>query len=183
MWRSIKTFLGSALGAASLDSSAGPDPRSITVPTRKRHIVSLSFDDGYRWSSLRTAEIFEKFNLSACLNVLAVDGSEDPCIRESPLGDFQLWNELKQRGHEIMPHGYRHENLQGVSFQAGKDLIRRCLDTFRAKLDSFDPKQAIFNFPYNASTPELDQWLPSQVRAFRAGRGSSIHCRTRDRYT
>ncbi len=51
-------------------------------------------------------------------------------------------------------------------------MIRRCLDVFVEKLDGFDPKQAIFNFPYNASTPELERWLPTQVRAFRTGGGA-----------
>ena len=31
----------------------------------------------------------------------------------------------------------------------------------------FDAKQAVFNFPYNASTPELEAWLPNEVRAIR----------------
>jgi len=37
---------------------------------------------------------------------------EDAYIKKSPLGDFALWNELKRQGHEVMPHGYRHENLR-----------------------------------------------------------------------
>jgi peptidoglycan/xylan/chitin deacetylase (PgdA/CDA1 family) len=142
---------------------------AASVPDRKRHVVSLSFDDGFRKSFLRTAEICERYRLSACLNVVAVGIPEDLYIRSSPLGDFGLWNDLKRRGHEIMPHGYRHENLQKVSFEEGKELVRRCLDVFAEKLDGFDPKQAIFNFPYNASTPELERWLPGQVRAFRTG--------------
>jgi hypothetical protein len=31
------------------------------------------------------------------------------------------------------------------------------------------PTKAVFNFPYNASTPELEAWLPSVVKAFRTG--------------
>jgi hypothetical protein len=38
---------------------------------------------------------------------------------------------------------------------------------FSEKLEGFDPKQAVFNFPYTASTPELERWLSAQVRAFR----------------
>jgi len=68
-----------------------------------------------------------------------------------------------------MPHGYRHENLQKLSFNEASELIRRSLGVFSEKLDGFDPKRAIFNFPYNASTSELERWLPTQVRAFRTG--------------
>jgi len=47
------------------------------------YIVSLSFDDGFEKSNLQIADIYEKFDLSACFNVLAreeVDGEkvDDP---------------------------------------------------------------------------------------------------------
>ena len=37
-----------------------------------KHIVSLSFDDGFEKSNLKIAEIYEKFGLSACFNVIAL---------------------------------------------------------------------------------------------------------------
>jgi hypothetical protein len=55
-----------------------------------------------------------------------------------------------------------------------KDLIERCLDVFANELKGFDPKRAVFNFPYNSSTPELEQWLPLAVKAFRT-RGDAIN--------
>ena len=162
--------------------AAGTTASALIVPhvvnasnqPRKRHIVTLSFDDGFKNSFVRTAEIYEKHKLSACLNVVAAGLPQDAYIKQSPLGDFELWNELRKRGHEVMPHGHRHENLQKLSFDEGKELVRRCLDRFAEKLEGFDAKQAIFNFPYNASTPELEQWLPTQVRAFRTG-GEAIN--------
>jgi hypothetical protein len=42
-----------------------------------------------------------------------------------------------------------------------------CLDVFANELDGFDARRAVFAFPYNASTPELEAWLPEDVRAFR----------------
>lgn len=71
-----------------------------------------------------------------------------------------------------MPHGYRHENLAQLPLAQAQELVRRCLGVFTEKLSGFDPKQAVFNFPYNASTPELERWLPTQVRAFRTGGGA-----------
>ena len=41
----------------------------------------------------------------------------------------------------------------------------------RRELKGFEPKEAVFNFPYNKSTPELETWLPTVVRAFRTGGG------------
>ncbi|UCD53497.1 MAG: polysaccharide deacetylase family protein [Phycisphaerales bacterium] len=146
---------------------------------QKRHIVTLSFDDGFRKSFRRIAEIYEKYQLSACLNVIATGHEEDfqppgEYIAGSPRGDFGLWNELKQRGHEIMPHTYRHTNLRQVPFDEAIDLIARCLDVFTERLKGFDPKKAVYNFAYNASTPELEKWLAGRVRAFRTG-GDAIN--------
>jgi peptidoglycan/xylan/chitin deacetylase (PgdA/CDA1 family) len=86
-----------------------------------------------------------------------------------PVGDFGLWNELAARGHEIMPHGYKHANKSQMPLADAQDLIRRCLEYFAKELKGFDHKKAVFNFPFNASTPALEEWLPSQVMAFRTG--------------
>jgi len=172
MNHSRRSFL-KAVGAASVALAV---PRHLvaekTIASKKSHIITLSFDDGFKKSFTRTAEIYAKYKLSACLNIVAAGLPEDAYIKKSPLGDFALWNELKRQGHEVMPHGYRHENLQKLSPDEGRELIRRCLGVFSEKLAGFDPKHAIFNFPYNASTPELERWLPTQVRAFRTGGGA-----------
>jgi peptidoglycan/xylan/chitin deacetylase (PgdA/CDA1 family) len=144
---------------------------------KKRHIVTLSFDDGFKKSFLRTAKIYEKYKLSACFNVIATGHMKDyqapgKYIGGSSLGDFGLWNELKARGHEVMPHSYKHANLRQVPLAEAKDLILRCLDMFLKELKDFDPKKAIYNFAYNASTSDLERWLPTQVRAFRTGGGA-----------
>jgi peptidoglycan/xylan/chitin deacetylase (PgdA/CDA1 family) len=147
-------------------------------PPGKKHIISLSFDDGFKKSCLLTARIFEKHNLSACFNVIATGHlksfiSPDP-YQLTEKGDFGLWNELKARGHEIMMHGYKHQRLDVVSFEEGKSLTLRCIDVFSRELKDFKPKESIYNFPNNKSTPELEAWLPSQVKAFRT-RGGGIN--------
>jgi peptidoglycan/xylan/chitin deacetylase (PgdA/CDA1 family) len=135
------------------------------------HIVTLTFDDGFECSSRKTAEIFERFGLSASLNVIAkghLDEPDEGWHRRWPKGDFTPWNELQARGHEIMPHGYEHANKAERPFAESKRLIEACLDVFTNELDGFDAARAVFAFPYNASTPELEAWLPDVVRAFRA---------------
>jgi peptidoglycan/xylan/chitin deacetylase (PgdA/CDA1 family) len=135
------------------------------------HIITLSFDDGFRKSNLTIADIHERFGLSACFNVLAATGQESHEERSKypgPRGDFALWNELQARGHEVMPHGYNHTNKAEVPLPEAQGLILRCLDIFADRLDGFEAKQAVFNFPYNSSTPQLEAWLPSVVKAFRS---------------
>jgi len=139
----------------------------------KKHYITLSFDDGFKKSSIRTAEIYEKHNLSACINVIATAHLPDFKLPNEyhrwPVGDFGLWNELKARGHEIMMHGYKHAHKNEIPFEEAKDLILRCIDYFSKELKGFDAKDSIFNFPFNASTRELEEWLPTQVKAFRTG--------------
>jgi peptidoglycan/xylan/chitin deacetylase (PgdA/CDA1 family) len=142
------------------------------------HLITLSFDDGFRASSIRTADIYERAGLRASINVVAAPEAiteesfvgEDPGYKVAPMGDFDLWNELKARGHDIQPHGHRHECFQHYPFEEAQSMIRLCLDLFRENLQGFEPEKAVFNFPYNATTPELEEWLPGIVRAFRGGR-------------
>jgi peptidoglycan/xylan/chitin deacetylase (PgdA/CDA1 family) len=131
------------------------------------HLVTLSFDDGFARSSRRTAAIFERHELVAEFHVLASDESNDGWHTRWPKGDFALWNELKARGHRVMPHGYRHANKAALPLAEAQRLIERCLDVFSAELEGFEPAKASFAFPYNRSTPALESWLADRVRAFR----------------
>jgi peptidoglycan/xylan/chitin deacetylase (PgdA/CDA1 family) len=138
------------------------------------YIVSLSFDDGLEKSNLKITEIYERFELSACFNIIAMGhepGFEapDPYHEGFPKGNFALWNELQACGHEIMPHGLLHHNLAEMAFTDAQRNILRCLEIFEEKLDHFETSQSIYNFAYNASTKELEDWLPQVVKAFRTG--------------
>ena len=134
------------------------------------HVVTLTFDDGFERSSRKTAEIFERFGLFASFNIVAtghLGAPNESWHNRWPKGDFTLWNELQARGHEIMPHGYQHANKAQLPFEEAQRLIEACLRVFAKELHAFDANSAVFAFPYNASTPELEAWLPNVVRAFR----------------
>lgn len=136
------------------------------------HIITLSFDDGFERSSIRTADIFERHGLVAELNVIAAGHQGQPdekWHRKWHKGDFGLWNELKARGHHVMPHGLEHVNKAEVPLAEAKRLIEACLDVFDAELAGFEASEASFAFPYNRSTPDLETWLLARVRAFRTG--------------
>lgn len=179
MDRTRRMFLAAAGATATMTTLPWLSTAQADEVEKKRHIVTLSFDDGFKKSFIKIAEIYEKYKLSACLNVIATGHRQDfrppgEHIAGSPRGDFVLWNELKQRGHEVMPHTYRHANLRQMPFAEATDLIRRCLDAFAEQLKGFDPKKAVYSFAYNASTPELEKWLAGRVRAFRTG-GKAIN--------
>jgi len=149
---------------------------SFGCKSKPTHIITLSFDDGFRKSSIRTAEIFEKYGLSACINVIAsahLTQFESPNeYHELPVGDFELWNDLKKRGHEIMPHSYKHANLTEMPLEEAKNLVLKCMDMFNQELDGFVEEESIYNFAYNASNKAIEDWLAPRVRAFRTSGGA-----------
>jgi peptidoglycan/xylan/chitin deacetylase (PgdA/CDA1 family) len=148
------------------------------------YYLTISWDDGFAKSMQKVANIYEKYGLRAEMNVLADAQQKEArlpakmaadAVWGAPYGDFGLWNELKTRGHVIQPHGLDHTNKANVPFEIAMEKIKRCLDIFGAELQGFDPCQSVFNFPYNASTPELEAWLPNEVRAFRTGPGPALN--------
>ncbi len=140
--------------------------------TEPRRIVTLSFDDGFEASCRTVAALYEERGLSACLNIVAT-GHESTYIAPDPWqegavrGDFDLWRELRERGHEVMPHGHRHANLAFLPYAEAVALIDACLDRFAAEFSGWNQAGAVFNFPYNLSTPALESYLRGKVRAFR----------------
>ena len=181
MNRSRRQFLTTiATGTAALTLGRCQPRRLSARPgddkkKKKKHILTLSFDDGFKKSSIKTAEIYEKYGFSACLNIIASGHLKtfkpDSAQKGFPMGDFGLWNELKKRGHEIHPHGYRHAALGQKPLNEAKDLVRRCLDMMSKELKGFDPKKAVYAFPYGSTSPEVNAWLVTRVRAVRFGRG------------
>ena len=161
------------MGAGTL----GMCSNGFTIPVSgDRYIVTLSFDDGFEKSSIKTVEIHEKHGVFACINVVASAHQkqfEQPNdYHKWPVGGFDLWNDLKRRGHEIMPHGYEHANLGEMPLKDAKVLVHQCIDMFNSELDGFQAAESVFNLPYNSSTPELEQWLVTQFRIIRTHGGA-----------
>jgi len=136
----------------------------------KTHIISFSFDDGFKKSFYQAAEVHEEYGLSACLNVIAKGQTvKDDFIQRSPIGDMEDWNILKSRGHEVMPHTWKHKNLTKIPLKKAKKNIDKCLDYFEEHLEGYDPSSAIYNYAYNASNDALDKHVLQRVRAVRTG--------------
>jgi peptidoglycan/xylan/chitin deacetylase (PgdA/CDA1 family) len=105
----------------------------------KTHILTLSFDDGFKKSFYQTANIFERYNLRACLNVIASghlsNFSEPNNYHKDLRGDFNDWNALQKRGHEIMPHTWDHSHVIKLPPQEAKEDMLKCLQYFEENLD------------------------------------------------
>jgi len=146
----------------------------------KTHIVTFSFDDGFKKSFIKLAEIHEQFGLKACLNIIASGHlpefqAVDQWILPGLMGDFTLWNDLAKRGHEVMPHSWKHLNLARQDPAAAKGLISKCITYFNENLKGFNSSRAVFNFPFNSSTPELDKYALTLVRAVRTSGNGAIN--------
>ena len=144
------------------------------LPLSKTHLLTFSFDDGFKKSFYRAAEIHEEYGLSACFNVIATGHFKsfraiDDWILPELLGDFNDWNKLKAKGHELMPHTWEHLNLTKVPLQKAKDNIDKCLEYFEENLDDFKVKEAVFNYAFLASTPEIEKYTLTKVAASRTG--------------
>lgn len=162
-----KTFLKTTL-LGSLAAGLG----SCVQPS-KTHILTLSFDDGFRKSFYKIADIYEEFGLKACLNVIASGHlpnfqQVDDWILPELMGDFDDWNKLQERGHKINMHSWKHTNLDQQPLEKAQELIIRCLDYFEEHLEGFKASNGVFNFPFNASGPELEKFTLSKVRALRS---------------
>ena len=158
----LSTLAGLGLGLAAC------------TPKEKTHILTLSFDDGFKKSFYRIADIHEKYGLKACLNVIAAGhlpgfNTEPKWIPQQILGNFDDWNQLKSRGHEVMPHTWEHLNLTEIPLEKAKENIDKCLDYFEKNLKGYRTSEAVYNFAYNASTPELEDYALQRVRAVRTG--------------
>ena len=145
----------------------------------KTHILTLSFDDGFKKSFYKIADIYENYGLSACFNIIASGHlpefkGVDNWILPELMGDFNDWNALKARGHEVMPHSWKHLNLARQPIDEAKDLILKCLDYFEGHLHGYKSSEAVFNFPFNASTPELEAFTMSKVLAVRSFGDSAV---------
>lgn len=163
----IKSSIATASGLSLSSLGVASDPQ-------KTHAISLSFDDGFKKSFYRIAEIHENYGLQACLNVIATGHlktfkAETKWIPQKLLGDFNDWNKLKERGHEIMPHTWEHLNLTEIPIEKAKENIVKCLDYFEEHLSEYTSEGAVYNFAYNASTTELEDFAMSKVAAVRTG--------------
>ena len=130
------------IGALGMALAAAYSPQRLAAVPGKLHIITLSFDDGFKKSFLRTAEIYEKFGLSACFNIVAaahLPGTVviDDYMPREQFGDFGVWNELQDRGHEVMIHGYQHAHLARLPLEKAKELVLKSLDLFAKELRGF----------------------------------------------
>lgn len=147
-----RRFIGTSLAAAGSLSLGSMD---ILCNPPQTHLLSLSFDDGFKKSFYRIAEIHENYGLHACLNVIATGhlssfNTEPQWIPQHLLGDFNDWNKLKERGHEIMPHTWEHLNLTEIPIEKAKQNIQKCLSYFEENLSGYTAEGAVYNFAYNA---------------------------------
>ena len=152
---------------------------------KKTHIVTLSFDDGFKKSFYKTAEIFEQFGMKACFNIIAtghlnqfnpvVSGKPDSGIVGFEKGNFDDWNLLKERGHEVMAHTYNHVNLTTIPLAEAQALIDQCATYFETHLKGFRASQSVYNFAYNASNPELDAYALTKFLVVRTQGDSPVN--------
>ena len=87
-----------------------------------------------------------------------------------PVGDFGLWNELQSRGHEIMPHGYKHANKRELPLAECKISFAAASTYFSKQLEGISIRRRRCSiFRSMRRRRQSKSGLPSQVLAFRTG--------------
>jgi peptidoglycan/xylan/chitin deacetylase (PgdA/CDA1 family) len=133
------------------------------------HLLTLSFDDGFAKSFAHIADIHEEFGLKAQLNIVASLCEPGSVWENVRTGDWNLWNKLAERGHEIGPHSWSHLKHTEIPIAEARQEIDRCLDSFTRNLLGFSAEKSVYAMPYNASNTEVESCLETKVRAFRTG--------------
>lgn len=136
--------------------------------------MSFCFDDGFRETAGKVWSLFGQRTLGATFCVLAApELAADPFIRTRPIADWGLWREAAAAGHEVEPHGWAHERLGGLPFEAACEGLDRTLDAFQLELPGFDPARQIFHLAYLVAPQPVVDHLSSKVLGVRRGLGQA----------
>jgi peptidoglycan/xylan/chitin deacetylase (PgdA/CDA1 family) len=137
----------------------------------RMRLLTLSFDDGFAKSFRLIADIHEEFGLKANLNVIAGTGlpgySAADRYHNAPVGGWDLWNELAERGHDVSAHSLDHANYARLPLDEAKRRIDRCADIFEAKLKGYRASENVFAFPFNSSNRDVEDLVLTRFRGLR----------------
>lgn len=136
--------------------------------------VSFCFDDGFLTSTEKTAHLFEARGLRASFCIMAApDQSADTAHVDARFADWPLWRDLRERGHDVAPHGWAHERLGALTHDEACASIERMFARFAAELQGFAAERAIFHTPYLSMPPRLVDWLLDRCAAVRIAQGGA----------
>jgi hypothetical protein len=134
--------------------------------------VSFCFDDGFRESTFKTARLFDERGLLASFCVLGQpSASADPAHTDARFADWGDLRALRLSGHDIAPHGWAHERLGEMTFEAARAGLERTFEKLEAELPGFDVGSAVFHAAYLQMPSNLRAWVLSRVRAIRVSSG------------
>ena len=81
-----------------------------------------------------------------------------------------------------MPHSWKHLNLTKISFENAKENIEKCISYFKENLSGYSSNGAVYNFAYNASSPELEDYVLSKFTAIRTWAGLVLNNTTINKF-
>ncbi len=122
-------------------------------------------------SSRKTRRIFEQRGLRATFCVISCpQQSSDSAHLGASFADWAFWRSAYCAGHDVAPHGWAHERLVDMPFEAARDSIERALEHFGRVLPGFRPDRSVFHVPYLHLPDETLDWLRSRCAAVRLAR-------------
>lgn len=134
------------------------------------HLISFTFDDGFRATAETVAKVYEERGLRASFSVLAApDGNLARLYRPTDqIGDFGFWREMIARGHEITIHGFQHLLLTELSPEAYYTQLMLAALAFEEYL-GLKRSETVFNYPFGQSNPDTEEMALTIFGALRTG--------------
>ena len=125
--------------------------------SRKKPLISFTFDDGTLDHYTHAAPILEKYGYRGifCITTGYIDGFPKwtyPCMQE------RMVKKLLESGHEIASHSATHPNMRSLWFKSGK---KACISDLKKSYDAIFrmtgkyPKW--FCYPYNRGCPMVSR--------------------------
>jgi len=128
--------------------------------------VCFTFDDNFKESFSRIAELYESFGIRA---LFACVGRPPSDWEPIGLGDWKIWNELVARGHAVEPHGLDHSNFSEKTEDQAREDVLECIKIYRSELEGFDPNRSFWHYPFNTDLPSVNPWILEHFAGIRSG--------------
>ena len=131
-------------------------------------IISMTFDDGYYQTALVLEELFEKYDLTGSLMLIADNLRNAP---DGTLASPEKWRELFAKGYlEPQNHSMSHANLtsQNVENQNAATYKVEMLDS-RDKLEEYFPEYDFITYavPYSGLSYGASEYIKGKYYAVR----------------
>lgn len=146
------------------------------MAARSRRLLSITFDDGLRHAAEVGCELLAPHGMPATFYVVTgwVEPARavirEPCNVGRSHGDWRLWRQVRDAGHEVGSHTFSHVNAGGkkallMPWSIGREIERSFADLAR----EVPQKRYTISMPWNAATARSEAHIRRRFAGCRLG--------------